>query len=105
MRDDEQKLNNEIDAHTKKFMDGGACITATLSSFSKPTSEAGHADAAQKAASSQTFQLSLQNKQDGFVSSLSGSNDHDHQNYQAIPNSPYEAEPYEEPLQRLGSSM
>ncbi|MGK3736344.1 MAG: hypothetical protein ACI8RD_002205 [Bacillariaceae sp.] len=104
MRDDEQtKQNNEIDAHTKKFMDGGACITATLSSFSKPTSEGGHADAAQKAASTKTFQLSLQNKQDGFVSSLSGSDDH--QNYQAVPNSPYEAEPYEEPLQQLGSSM
>jgi hypothetical protein len=42
----------------------------------------------------------------GFVSSLSGSEDHDHQNYQAIPNSPYEAEPYEEPLvQQLGSSI
>ena len=93
-------------------MDGGACITATLSSLSKPTAEAGHAVAAEKIASSQTFQLSLQNQNNkqegGFVSSsLSGSDaDHDHQNYQAIPNSPYEAEPYEEPLvQQLGSSM
>ena len=116
MRDEEQKQNNEMDAHTRKFMDGGACITATLSSLSKPTAEAGHAVAAEKIASSQTFQLSLQqnqnNKQEGgFVSSLSQSGsgsegDHDHQNYQAIPNSPYEAEPYEEPLvQQLGSSM
>lgn len=105
MRDEEQKQNNEMDAHTRKFMDGGACITATLSSLSEPTAEAGHAVAAEKRASSHTFQLSLQNKQEGFVSSLSGSEDHDHQNYQAIPNSPYEAEPYEEPLQQLGSSM
>jgi len=79
---EEKEQKAKDDAQHKRFMEGGVCIAATLSSIGNPTTEEGHAQLHEKVRQQQDPQSQ-------------------HQNFQAIPNSPYAAEFYEPP-QLLG---
>jgi len=75
---EEKEKKAKEDAQHKRFMEGGVCIAATLSSIANPVTEEGHA------------QLHEKVRQQPNPESQ-------HQHFQAIPNSPYAATFYEPP--------